>query len=408
MADEYTIQRRLGFKVPRSILWPPYMALNPYYTDFSDSIDTVWGIELDNAFKALVNIRNVWITNPAMEQEILDNQMIPLQDWSIHERETLVKQVNMLGMKLKSAGILTDENYLVVSRYLGYYWFGKGTQAFIEFINFCLIADLSVENFWSQNTPDPNNYNNMTLENSDGTPPGTPIWEGGTWYPTTHVQITATGGLGGLTVQTLAEFFYEIANYNLVLRSIENAFYMPVVDRLLPENDTTTIVALGMYRDHGVTMSTEGQYGGPSPVRTNLQPGKPSRALSAGVPDFNAAYVLMEPSSWFLDTQGRSIVVYTTEQRVVASSDTLPTTVIGNPTGDPDDPASYTMLMGPVQYIQVPGGTGGPGRVPVWTAVPTTTVNSSVSARTIGTRTAYLTNPVGWYEISPGLFTPYW
>lgn len=408
MADEYTIQKRLGAKVPRSILWPPYMAMNPYYIELSDSIDDVWGIKLDNAFRALANIRNVWVTNPEMEQDILDSKMIPLQEWSIFEREILVKQVNMLGMKLKSAGILTDENYLIVSRYLGLYWLGKGTEAFIEFINFCLIANLTVQNLWSQNTPDPNNYNNMTVENEDGTPPGTPLWEGGTWFPTTHVQITATGGLGNLTPQTLAEFFYEIANYNLVLRAIENAFYMPVVDRLSPESDETRIVALGMYRDHGLVMSTEGRYGGTPPLRTDVSPGKPAQAVSVGIPDLNAAYLLMEPSSWFLDNTGRSIVVYTTEQRTVTSGATLPTTVIGEPTGDPSDPASYTMLMGPVQYIQIPGSGGGSGRVPVWTAVPTTIVNSTVSTRTVGTRTAYLTNPVGWYEISPGLFTPYW
>lgn len=409
MANEMTIQRRLGFKVPRSILWPPYMALNPYFTDLSDSIDTVWGLKLDNAMKALVNIRNVWITNPTMEQEILDGKMIPLQDWSIHERETLVKQVNMLGMKLKSAGILTDENYLIVSRYLGFYWFGKGTKAFIEFINFCLIADLTVENFWSENTPVPNEYNNMTLENPDGTPPGTPIWEGGTWFPTTHVQITATGGLGGLTVQTLAEFFYEIANYNLVLRSIENSFNMPVVDRLLPRNDTATIVALGMYRDHGLVMSTAGRYGATPPPRSDLAPGKPARALAnTNAPDFNTSYVLMEPSSWFEDTAGRTLIIYTQEQRVVTSSDTLPTTVVGEPTGDPLDPSSYIMLMGPVQYIQVPASGGGTGRVPVWTAVPTNVINTAVNTRTIGSKTAFLTNPVGWYEISAGLFTPYW
>lgn len=408
MADEYTIQKRLGARVPRSILWPPYMALNPYFIELADANDAVWAQMLDNGMTALINIRNVWITNPEMEAKIMQNAMISASEWSIHERETLVKQVNMLGMKLKSSGILTDENYQIVSRYLGMYWFEKGTQSFIEFINFCLIANLTVQNFWSEVGPIANEYNNMTLEAEDGTPPGTPIWEGGTWFPTTHVQIRADGGLQGLTVQTLSEFFYEISNYNLVLYAIENSFDMWVVDTLDPDDTTATIVAVGMVRDHNVVMSTEGQFGGPSPPRANVQPGKPGRTLSAGAPDFNAGYTLMEPSSWFLDNAGRSIVVYSTDQRVVQTGDNLPTVAVGTPTGDASDPASYTTLAGPVQFIQVPSGTGGNGRVPVWTAVPTTVTSGPVGTRTIGTRNAFLTNPVGWYEISPGLFTPYW
>lgn len=409
MADEYTIQKRLGARVPRSILWPPYMVLNPYFTDFSDSIDTVWGNMLDNAVTALVNIRNVWVTNPEMEAKILDPQMMGIGDWSIPERETLVKQVNMLGMKLKSAGILSDENYLVVSRYLGMYWFGKGTEAFIDFINFCLIADLTVSKFWSQNTPNPNEYNNMTVEDADGNPPGTPIWEGGTWFPTTHVQITAQGGLNGLSIQTLGEFFYEIANYNLVLYAIESSFTMPIVDTLIEGKDTATIVAVAIVKDHTVVMSTQGEYGATPPPLTNVQPGKPGLALSLGVPDYNAAYTLMSPSSWFENPDGKKVVIYSTAQQTVQTTSSLPTTVVGTPTGDAADPASYTVLMGPVQFIKIPGSGNSTGRVPVWTAVPSTVVNTGMSTRTIGAReVGFLTNPDGWLEISSGLFTPYW
>lgn len=411
MADEYTIQQRLGAKVPRSILWSPYMALNPYYTDLSNSIDVVWGNLLDNAMTAMIEIRNVWITNPDLEAKVYANEMLDLSDWSVHERETMVKQVNMLGMQLTSAGVLTDINYQTISRWLGQYWFGKGTQAFIDFINFCLITDLTVSNFWSENTPLPRAYNNMTLENADGTPPGTPVWEGGTWFPTTHVQITANGGLGAtLTASTLAEFFYEIANYNLVLNAIEDSFNLPVVGNMNPDDTDTDIVAVAMVIDHAVVMSTIAQYGATSPTLTNLVNAKPSRVLTNGAPDFNAGYMLMAPSSWYEDNTGHKVGVYTTDQIVVQSSDVLPTSVMGDPIsgGAVLDPGSYITLMGPVNYIAPPGITDSAGLIAVWSAVPTTITTGVVGTRTVGTATSFLTNPVGWLEVSAGLFTPYW
>lgn len=90
-------------------------------------------------------------------------------------------------------------------------------------------------------------YVNLTIENDDGTPPGTPIWEpNGTWYPTTHVVLESIGELP-IELSDLTRFFYEIANFNLVLYAIDQNFDAKVV---ADHNDpNTTIVATAIILD---------------------------------------------------------------------------------------------------------------------------------------------------------------
>lgn len=143
--------KRLGlYKLPRSVLLPPYLLLTPYFKEYSDAVDHVFGSSVDEKTHVLQNIRNMWVTNPELERDVLDHLLINFDKWSAPERALVVQQVNMLGMKLKSSGALTNADYLRISRFLGQYWYEKGTYSFIEFINFCANADLKVFKMWSQ------------------------------------------------------------------------------------------------------------------------------------------------------------------------------------------------------------------------------------------------------------------
>jgi hypothetical protein len=413
--NDYIQQFRLGYRTPRSVLLPPYLALNDYYVEFTDAIDNVWSTMVDTKIDVLANLRNMWVTNPTVEQKIIDDEMLDFADWSHPERQILVQQVNLLGMKLKSAGLLTNDNYQTISRFLGFYWFGKGTQAFIEFINFALIADLEVHNMWSTLNADPSStvsnfeYNNLTRENDDGTPPGTPMWEGGPWFPTTHVEITANGGLQGIDAETLAEFFYEIANYNLVLASIESSYDLPVVDTNVEGDTTATVVAVGLYFDPNVVISTIGRYGADAPSSQAINGIPTTMFRTAGTPS-QSNVLLTEPPSWFLDPDGRKFPVYDTASMVVQTQNWLPTDTIGVSTNpDPEELSGYTLIAGPFMYVTVPGASRSDGRIPAFAVVPTAQTNPSgiIPTTTIGGRTTLLSNPAGWTQLA-GLWVPYW
>ncbi|MDN3123421.1 hypothetical protein P0E82_13950, partial [Enterococcus faecalis] len=139
-STDSTENRRLGYRYPRSILLPPYLAANPYYVDYTNAIDNVFEGQVDIKTEILQNLRNMWVTNPPLEQQIADQvsgtgtdpvtglpfmggHLIDFDQWSQPERDILAKQVNALGMKLANAGVLTDDSYQAISRWVGMYWY---------------------------------------------------------------------------------------------------------------------------------------------------------------------------------------------------------------------------------------------------------------------------------------------
>lgn len=389
------INRRLGYKVPRSILLPPYLAYNPYFSDFTDAVDAIYGPTIDTKLDILANIRNMWVTNVGLENKSLNGLMLNNNDWSQPERELLVKQVNLLGMKLQTAGIVSDSSYQTIARFVGQYWFQKGTHAFIEFINFCLSSNLTSTNLWTQD------YLNFFEVGSAAI--GTPIWQGGTWYPTTHVTISASAGdLALVDLGTLTAFFYEIANYNLVLSNIDSKYSFLIVSNL--GDKQANIVSIGAIGNTSVVVSNTFAYGVDAPLCTQTAGALPTTVMSVGAPDLTNGYFLGHPSSWISDFSNHKIPVYSFEGQQVTESPNVGSNIIQGQAGPP------TLLFGPVGWIPVPGSNSSTARVPVFSTSSLTTTNlQNVSTQAIGVdRNCLLANPVGWTQLLPGLFTPYW
>lgn len=387
--------KRLGYRTPRSILLPRYLAMNPYFIEFADSIDEVFETLVDRKTEILGDLRNMWVTNPPMEQDIVNaGQLIPFESWSQPERDLLVKQVNALGMKLANAGVLSNDAYQVISRWVGMYWFEKGTENFINFINYCLGVVLSVDPLWTED------YVNFVPAGDPSI--GTPVWEGGTWYPTTHVTINATGGLQTLDVKTLISFFYEIANYNLVLQAVNMVYNMAMVADLSATDGKAEIVAMALYIKNQVYLSNVWRFDAPSPPAV-------TGSVSGYTKDPNSAtgtFVLSAPDGWLQTEQGQKIPIYTQASQSMTNPVVTNPQFIGNPalTG-------VTTISGPVQWSAVQGA-GGRTRFPCYTANATTVpaTGSTMPQTVVGSSQILLTNPDGFIEVSPGssLFTPYW
>lgn len=397
--------KRLGYRTPRSILLPPYLAVNPYFVEYMDAIDNVFESTVDIPTEILGDLRNMWVSNPVLEETYIEQaQMIPFEAWSQPERQLLVKQVNMLGMKLMNAGIISNDSYQAIARWVGMYWFGKGTQSFINFINYCLSSTLSVTRLWTQD------YVNFV---NDGDPTiGTPIWEGGTWYPTSHVAIVASGGLQGLDITTLISFFYEIANYNLVLNSIELAYTMWITDDPQLVRTDAEVVAMGIWADNEMVMSNLFSYGSSAPPVFDVSPNLPMQALTTSPTNTNyqSVYMLAAPTSWIQDGSGNSLPVYTTQDQTITNSGTLPSTLCGGPSTN-GQTSGYAVLLGPVGWMPVPGSSRSDARIPYFTSVPSErTANTSVlPSQMIGSQRAnLLVNPKGFTQLAPDQYVPYW
>jgi hypothetical protein len=397
--------RRLGYRTPRSILLPPYFATNPLFVDFMDAIDEVFEPLVDQKTEILGDLRNMWVTNPDMENvQIANAELIPFEAWSQPERDLLVKQVNALGLKLQNAGIISNDSYQVISRWAGMYWFGKGTQSFINFINYCLSSTLTVTRLWTAD------YVNFVAEGDPSI--GTPIWEGGTWYPTTHVSVVATGGLQQLDIKTLVSFFYEIANYNLVLQSIQLAYNMWITDDDTFARTDAEVVAVGLWADSVIVLSNIFQFGADSPPVFDTEPNIPVGAytVTPTATDLSGAYILSQPTAWIMDASGKKIPAYTSQDQQLTNDTSLSTTFCGN---EPASQDQVMMIFGPVQWIQVPGSSRSDARIPVFSSVPVprTAALANLPTQVVGNlRGNFLCNPTGWTEVvaGSGKYTPYW
>lgn len=397
--------KRLGYRTPRSILLPPYLASNPYFVEYMDAVDSVFESTVDIPTEILGDLRNMWVSNPALETTYVDEaQLIPFEAWSQPEREILVKQVNMLGMKLMNAGIISNDSYQAIARWVGAYWFGKGTQSFINFINYCLSSSLQITRLWTQDY--------VHFFNDGDSAIGTPIWEGGAWYPTSHVAIVAKGGLQGLDIATLISFFYEIANYNLVLYSVDISFDMWITDDSQLIRTDAEVVAMGIWANNEIVLSNLFSYGADGPTSFNVAPDIPMGALTTNPTNTNytSVYMLAEPTAWIQDDQGNSIPAYTPQDQAGSTNGTIPSTVMGGASTN-GTASGYSVLLGPVGWMPVPGSSRSKARIPFFTSVPVerTAGLSLIPAKIVGNQRAnLLVNPKGFTQLAPNQFVPYW
>lgn len=363
-------------------------------------MDAVYGPTVDAQLETLRELRNVWVQSPETESFVDVETIIPRDSWPKFDRDLVVKQVNMLGLKLQSAGLVTDDAYQTISRFVGIYWFEKGTQAFIEFINYCLSSDLRVFNMWTED------YD--IFYNEGSTEIGTPIWKGGTWYPTTHVTIEAKGGLKGLDILTLQQFFYEIANYNLVLRAIDANFDMWIVPDV-PDATHANIVAMAIVEDRQLVLSNFVNRGAlPPPMHASEQ--LPSTYhLMAGYPGpFVDHFLLAQPTGWTYidDALTMKVPVYSPHHLGVFDQADIGVKLLGHELPD----GQFNLLYGPVQWMKVPGSSRSTARIPYYgTGASTIEDGIQVSAKAVGVqRTNLLVNPKGFFQLAPGSWVPYW
>lgn len=282
--------KRGFYKLPRSILLPPYLAHNPYFVEFCDAIDEVFDDPIESKIFALQNIRNVWATNKHTEELIKEERMLDFSDWGGVDHATGVQQVNNLGLRIATAAAVDNLSYRALAKFVGAYWFGKGKNTAIDFLNFCLGTRLTITPLWTQDYvtfhPYPGDsatfiFDTARRPSTDYYPvqvhskvggadtsgykngvgwtlqqylvPATPV-EPPAWYPTTHVNINVPAGTK-VSAEVIGALFYEIANYNLVINKIQaEAQALPIIS----EGDTqANIMGIGHIQNTLQTPATE-------------------------------------------------------------------------------------------------------------------------------------------------------
>lgn len=205
----------------RSVLLPPYMEGVPIWQDLITIIDNVFESTVDDPTMWLAKLRFLWIQTTAALDKIASGQILAPSDFELPEKEILIKQAIQLGFSYQETDQLTSDDYQRIVRNIALYWYSKGKPDFIDFLGFVLNTACKVENLWS-NSADAtawNTYGTFLPEGDAGI--GTEVWNGGTWFPTTHVNVVIDPfKFPSPQLTKLVNLFYTIANYNLVLKDV--------------------------------------------------------------------------------------------------------------------------------------------------------------------------------------------
>lgn len=165
-------------------------ATNPMWLDWERAIELVMAV---NIWQPVESLRAFY------DPSALDADFLPIL-------------AGALGFGNR-ADLFTETDYRRLIAGLSEYYGQSGTAAMPKFISYANNSIYGLTVKWS------NDY--ISFWDS---PQGTTIYNGGTWFPTPHVDLVYDGTQGLLSSQSVTELFYALAPVHLVLEGIVARF----------------------------------------------------------------------------------------------------------------------------------------------------------------------------------------
>ncbi len=241
--------------ISRQILLPEFLKSYPHWNDLAYAVDEAFNESVDQPSNMLARVREVLHLGISAQLKILDEQVLAESDFDRFEREILIKCLTFVGCPIQNYTIFSDAQLFRMLQHMPTYWYSKGGVNVGEFISFVLGVDVDITNLWTTD------YVNFYPEGDSAI--GLPVYDGGEWYPTSHVRLGYDPfQLTDLTIPNLKKFLHDMLNYNLVLHSIESRSEFPVVqlsDNVQTRSDflDSKSVALSAYWINYLVLSTD-------------------------------------------------------------------------------------------------------------------------------------------------------
>jgi len=205
----------------RSILLPNFLQ-TPLWIDLANTIDEHFKPVLDDPSSRLSRLREVIHLGLEAQSRILRSEMVAEDEIDRFDREILIKSLNLVGCPIQDYSPYSNTHLFRMLQYLPEFWYSKGSKSVVGFVSFVLNAGFSLDNMWTDD------YVNFVVEGDPSI--GTPVYEGGDWYPTTHVQLSYDPvQLSGFSVTDVIGLVQDLSNTNLVIHSMDASSDFPVV-----------------------------------------------------------------------------------------------------------------------------------------------------------------------------------
>lgn len=209
----------------RKILLPDNLN-SAAWVDLTNAIDAVFKSTIDDPAKGLAQIRHVYRIPESTEDKINLGNILSVTDLQQFDRKTIGQSCSMLGFAPSDISFLTDEMYDRIHKSISNYWYsvgksGDGNAA--DFLSYILDSSISITKTWTED---------YKVFYPQGDPRiGTPITLGGTWFPTTHVEVEYNiDDVKTMTLNGFLNLLYSVCSYNLVIGRIKQMIDLIVVN----------------------------------------------------------------------------------------------------------------------------------------------------------------------------------
>lgn len=195
-----------------------YLADTPAWSQLAEAMDEVLGQIVNDPARKLANIRDVNNWHPkALEQKhgvaILDGTDRKFEGDEWNDPTWRVRSAMMLGFNFYNIYSLDTDTYDQFIKMAVQFYPEQGTNSWVDFLGFATNSLITVTQLWTID------YVNFYPE---GNPLiGTPVYAGGEWFPTSHVDIKINANFSSRV--SLVDFYDLLifaAPVNLVFRDV--------------------------------------------------------------------------------------------------------------------------------------------------------------------------------------------
>ncbi len=170
---------------------PTYLANNQVWVDLAATLDTVLGNYVDIPVQKLSYIRDVNDFHPSalaakIGVALLDESDAYYQGVRWNDPNVRLMLASMLGMDYAGLSNLQTIVHNAFIKHSVQFFPEQGTPSWPQYLGFTSDLVVQAEQLWS--TQVGNEYGPFLVEGDPGI--GTPVWEGGTWFPTSHYNVT--------------------------------------------------------------------------------------------------------------------------------------------------------------------------------------------------------------------------
>lgn len=182
------------------------------WEDLITAMDDTFAVNFDTALDSLKNIRHSF--NPSVQSS---SSLSDESSLVYHDRSITIRSLRMKGFSFSKTSELTDLQLFRLNHLLPYYWRSKGSISIQNFLSVVLNSRVYINSYWTDGT-------DYLIEGSSSI--GTSVIDGGSWYPTTFIQVVYQPEyVPQLTPDDMKEFIYALAPYNLVIRELVTSSY---------------------------------------------------------------------------------------------------------------------------------------------------------------------------------------